>query len=403
MRERLTASFVILSILLLLGAGFVRSFILRDLIREQEGVHVQQQVKLVAKVVNDQQQDGGTVDRDFLAGLVDDDGRLVYASGTADQVVVTGDAYDSADPDEDLAATAAVSGGTVTVGQSPAVLRDVAGRDIGSVVVTFLMIGVLAGLIGFVISRRLSAPFRQLAAAAAALGRGRFDLDLPDTNIPEARAIAQALGTSAGQLEDRLRRERDFTQHASHVLRTPLTRLRLELEDLTLRDDVAPDVQESARHGLASVDEVNAVVGELVDISRRGSLVAGAELSLVDLATQLAQRWSDRLAERDRSLTASAEGDLALSYTPGPVEHVLDLVLAEVVDRSSGAVRIVFHGEDSGHLRVVVTATGPARAADVSGRPGTRLEQARGVVAALGGRIIGDDPAQGVEVLLPRR
>ena len=151
------------------------------------------------------------------------------------------------------------------------------------------------------------------------------------------------------------------------MLRTPLTGLRLELEDLTLRDDVAPDVQESARHGLASVDEVNAVVGELVDISRSGSLVAGAELPLVDLATQLAQRWSDRLAERDRSLTASAEGDLALSYTPGPVEHVLDLVLAEVVRRGSGAVRIVFHGEDSGHLRVKVTSTGPARAADGSG------------------------------------
>ena len=403
MRERLTLAFVVLSILLLLGAGFVRSFILRDLIREQEGVHVQQQVVLVAKVVSARQQEGGAVDRGFLSGLVDDDGRLVYTPANAAPVVVTGENYESTDPDEDLAASAAVADGAVTVGQSPALLRDVAGRDISSVLVTFLLIGVLAGLIGFLISRRLSEPFRQLAVAAAALGRGRFDLDLPRTRIPEARAIAQALATSAGQLEDRLRRERDFAQHASHVLRTPLTGLRLELEDLTLRDDVAPDVQESARHGLASVDEVNAVVGELVDISRRGSLVAGAELSLVDLATQLAQRWSDRLAERDRSLTASAEGDLALSYTPGPVEHVLDLVLAEVVDRSSGAVRIVFHGEDSGHLRVVVTASGPARAADVSGRAGARLEQARGVVAALGGRIIGDDPAQGVEVLLPRR
>ena len=403
MRERLTLAFVVLSILLLLGAGFVRSFILRDLIREQEGVHVQQQVVLVAKVVTARQQEGGAIDRGFLAGLVDDDGRLVYTPRNADPVVVTGENYESSDPDEDLAASAAVPDGAVTVGQSPARLRDVAGRDIGSVLVTFLLIGVLAGLIGFLISRRLSEPFRQLAVAAAALGRGRFDLDLPDTRIPEARAIAQALSTSAGQLEDRLRRERDFAQHASHVLRTPLTGLRLELEDLTLRDDVAPDVQESARHGLASVDEVNAVVGELVDISRRGSLVAGAELPLVDLATQLAQRWADRLAERHRSLTASVEGDLALSYTPGPVEQMLDLVLADVVGRSSGAVRIVFHGEDSGHLRVKVTSTGPVRAPDASGGPGARLEQARGVVAALGGRIIGDDPAQGVEVLLPRR
>ena len=69
MRERLTLAFVVLSILLLLGAGFVRSFILRDLIREQEGVHVQQQVVLVAKVVTARQQEGGMADPD----VVDDD------------------------------------------------------------------------------------------------------------------------------------------------------------------------------------------------------------------------------------------------------------------------------------------------------------------------------------------
>ena len=186
--------------------------------------------------------------------------------------------------------------GTVTVSQSPAVVRDILGRDLWSVGVLFLMIAMLAGLIGYLISRALSAPFRQLAVAAAALGRGRFDLDLPRTRIPEARAIAQALGTSAGQLEDRLRRERDFAERASHLLRTPLTGLRLELEDLTLRDDVPSDARAAAARGLASVDGVNAVAGELVQLSRSTSLIEGAELPLVDLATQVAQRWADRLA-----------------------------------------------------------------------------------------------------------
>ncbi|HRD61866.1 MAG TPA: hypothetical protein PL137_13235, partial [Nocardioides sp.] len=81
-------------------------------------------------------------------------------------------------------------------------------------------------------------PFRQLAVAAGQLGRGRFDLDLPRTRIPEARAIRDALLTSAGQLQERLTSEQAFAEHASHVLRTPLTGLRLELEDLAGRPDV---------------------------------------------------------------------------------------------------------------------------------------------------------------------
>jgi signal transduction histidine kinase len=401
MRERLTLAFVVLSILLLLGAGIVRSFILRDLIREQEGTHVQAQVVLVARIVADREQTGGVVDRAFLAPLVDRDSRLEYHPESGDPVVVRGEDYDTSKAaEDDLLASAAVPDGSVTVGQSPAVLRDVAGRDLGSVLVTFLLIAVVAGLIGFYVSRALSAPFRQLAVAAAALGRGRFDLELPRTSIPEARAIAQALGTSAGQLEDRLRRERDFAEHASHVLRTPLTGLRLELEELSLRDDVPPDVAEAARRGLHGVDEMNAVVGELVDLSRRGSLVAGAELPLADLATQLAQRWSDRLAARGRKVSASADGDLTLTYTPGPIEHVLDLVLSEVVRRGTGAVRMVFQAQGDGHLRVDVSSAGVVEDGEV---PDSRLEQARGVAAALGGRIIGEDPVAGLEVLLPRR
>jgi signal transduction histidine kinase len=403
MRERLTLSFIVLSVLLLLGAGVVRAFVLRDLIREQESAHVQQEIVLISQIVEDQQAAGGSVDRDFLAGLVGPDDRLEYAPSDSPRIVVRGADYDgSDDPDQDLSASSALSDGEVTVSQSPEVVKDILGRDIGSVLVLFLMIAVVAGLIGVGISRALSAPFRQLATAAAALGRGRFDLDLPRTRIPEARAIAQALGTSAGQLEDRLRREREFAEHASHVLRTPLTGLRLELEDLTLRADIPEDARAAAARGIASVDEMNAVAGELVDMARSGSLVKGAELPLVDLATQLAQRWADRLAARNRSLTASAEGDLTLTYTPGPVEHVLDLVLAEVVRRGTGRVHIVFQGQEGGHLRVRISSEGPA----VSGsgeQPPARLDQARRVVEALGGRIAGDDPAQGLDVLLPRR
>lgn len=403
MRERLTTSFIVLSVLLLLGAGVVRSFVLRDLIREQERAHVQQEVVLITEIVDSRQAAGASIDREFLSRLVGPDDRLEYVPADSQPIVVRGASYDGADdPEDELSASSETAAGSLTVSQSPEVVSDILGRDVGSLLVIFLMIAVVAGLIGVGISRALSAPFRQLAAAAAALGRGRFDLDLPRTRIPEARAIAQALATSAGQLENRLRRERDFAEHASHVLRTPLTGLRLELEDLTLRPDVPADAKAAAARGIATVDEMNAVAGELVELARSGSLVEGAELPLVDLATQLAQRWADRLAARNRSLTASAEGDLTLTYTPGPIEHVLDLVLAEVVRRGTGSVRIVFVGQEGGHLRVRISSDGRVAGASGAQQP-PRLDQARTVVEALGGKISGDDPAAGLEVLLPRR
>lgn len=403
MRERLTIAFVVLTVALLLGAGVVRAYVLRDLVREQEAMHLHQEASLIASLVDDREAAGGAVDEAFLQTLVSPQARLEHHPQRGRAIAVQGEEYaGEGDPSEDMAVTEEVTGGTITVSQSDEVVRDIVGRDRGSIAALFILIGVVAGIAGFVIASALSSPFQRLAVAAGNLARGRFDLELPETRIPEARAISTALRSSALQLEDRVHRERDFAEHASHVLKTPLTGLRLELEDLTLRDDVPEDVKEAAARSLAAVDEVSNVAGELVELSRRGSLVAGSELPLVDLATQLAQRWADRLGVRSRTLTAAAEGNLALTYTPGPIEHVTDLLLADVVRRSSGSVRLVFHGEEAGQLRIRVEVEGGA-AENGDDETLDRIAQARSVAESLGGRVNGEHLADGIEVLLPRR
>ncbi|WP_028642996.1 HAMP domain-containing histidine kinase [Nocardioides sp. URHA0020] len=405
MRERLTAAFIVLSIVLLLGAGLVRTYVLQDLIREQVAGQLSQEADLVAAIVTDREASGGTVDAAFLQTLVGPEDRLEYDVAGDATVVVTGKDYQGdGDPGKDISATEVVDGtGQVTVSESSSVIRDVIGRDIGSIAALFLLIGVAAGIVGFLIATALSAPFKRLAIAAAALGRGRFDLDLPRTRIPEASAIADALRSSALALEDRMHRERAFAEHTSHVLRTPLTGIRLELEDLSLRDDLPSDAHETVLRCLARVEEVSAVAAELVEITRRGSLVIGAEVPLSELSAQLAQRWADRLGSRNRALTAAVEGDLTLRYTPGPVEHATDLLLADVVRRGTGAVRIVFNAGADGHLRITVLCAGRTPESELGGETVDRLSQVRAVVEALGGRLIGEHPADGIEVLLPQR
>lgn len=403
MRERITIAFVLIAIAVLLGAGTVRSITLRDLLREQESAHLRHDAVLIGALISDRMAQDRPVDKEYLSDLLEPSTRLRYVDPDGDVVVVRGEDYRGV-PGEDLTASSKTEIGTITLSRRTKVVGDVFGRDLGALATLFLLISLLAGIAGWIAARALSSPFQKLAVAAGALGRGRFDLDLPKTRIPEAQAIAESLRTSALQLESRISRERAFAEHASHVLRTPLTSLRLELEDLTLRDDVPEDAKDAALRCIASVDNVNASAGELVALARRGSLVEGAEVTLHELARQLAQRWADRLAAKRRQLSASAEGDLDLAFTPGPVEHILDLVLSDIVLGGRGPVKITFRGQDD-HLKVTMPAgVVPHRSRRRRGpQPGTGLAEARLVAESQGGRISGDGSSDDIEILLPRR
>lgn len=397
MRERLAASFVLLTLVLLIAAGLFRSYTLGQELREQQSARLHHEAVLAARVVDAELNAGRPVGAAFLAGLVSDRERLVFTPATAGEPVeARGPSYDG--EGGEVVANAAADGGTVTVAESDRLARDLVVGDPWALAVLGLLALAAAGVAGLLVARWLSAPFQRLADAAGALGRGRFDLDLPRTRIPEAAAIARSLSTSADQLRERLRREQEFAAHTSHALRSPLTGLRLELEEAQLRDDLPAEVRGTLSRALEGIAHVDAVAGELVEL-QRGSLVAGAQVPLRELAVQVAQHWSDELALAGRELSAAVEGDLDRGYTPGPVEHLLDLVLAAVLATGAGPVRLVLEGGADGHLRISVVLEQPAVG------PGGEdlLVAARSVCAALGGRWVGAEAAGDIEILLPRR
>ncbi len=352
----------------------------------------------------------GRVPRSLLEPFVAPGMRIVYQPVAGPGLVVTGVGFDAADSVSSTVYVGDGGVGMVTVSRERANDFDtLLEGDRRSLLGLAALLTLTAGVLGYLVARALSAPFRRLAAAAAALGRGRFDLDLPDTKVPEARAIALALESSATQLRDRLEREREFGLLTSHVLRTPLTSLRLRLEELVGDPSMSPQARESALGCLKAVGQINEVAGELVEISGRGVLLAGAALPLRDLATLVAQRWSDVLEDDGRELSAAVEGDIELPFTPGPVEQVLDLLLDDVVRQQreqkeqkgrKGGVRLVFEGSAS-RLRVDITSR------DRSGRPGPPIppvqERAAAVVTALGGRLEETDDGSTLRVHLPRR
>jgi signal transduction histidine kinase len=404
MRERLTASFVAITLLVLVGAGLVRARASDEVVRAHEQADAARLASAVAVVLGETIDHGEPVDERTLAPFVDDGMRISYAVSGMPEVVVTDDDYpDGADEADEVVAAGVpvVGGGRLTVGRHhDEALEGVWGTDWPGLLALFALLALVAGAAGYAVARSLSSPFRQLAVAAAALGRGRFDLDLPTGGVPEARAIASALEQSAEQLKDRLARERQFGQHASHVLRTPLTGLSLRLEDLVGDPELSPAARDAAQECLRAVAQLDDVAGELVELGGRGVLVAGAAVPLRDLATQVAQRWADRLDDEDRHLTAAVEGDIELLVTPGPVEQVLDLLLEDVVAHGSGSVRLVFEGAAS-RLRVDLTC---ARDDGSFGAPEHPVPgRVETVLDALGGRLESLVDADVLRLHLPRR
>ncbi|MBJ7355926.1 HAMP domain-containing protein [Nocardioides sp.] len=403
MRERLTAAFVALSVTLLVALLLVRSYTVESDLRAHESDHVLAQAQTMAGFLAMRLDAELPVTESVLAGVVGPDQRLEYDAVGERPLVAEGDGFDEGNDGQDFAAVAAVEGhdASLTLLQSDEAVDDLVGDERGSIALLALLVAIVAAMVGYLIAKLLAAPFLKLAVAAQQLGRGRFDLELPHTRVPEARAIGQALQTSAGQLQERLASEEAFAQHASHVLRTPLTGLRLDLDDLSTRTDLPQDVRATMAHAVVRIDAMDEIAGELVALSRSNSLIAGADVALRDLGTQCAQYWADSLGHYDRPLTAAVDGVIDTRYTPGPIEFVLDILLTDVLRRSRGAVRLTFHADDEGHLTINVTSTGETRTGPGDDRA---LAKARAVVTALGGRLKGTHPGdEGLTVWLPRR
>ncbi|MFT4287347.1 HAMP domain-containing protein [Nocardioides sp.] len=405
MRKRLTVAFIVLTVAFCLIGLIIRTVALDGSLRQHESRQIHEMAIAVGTAVDLRLSQGQPVDEQFLAGLVGAESQIrLHLNDSNSTMTASGPRFDGAeDPSQsdDLWAAYETSEGTVIVSQSKDVSTTLLQGQGWSLVLFFGLLAFVAGIVGYLLARQMVEPFRRLAAAAAALGRGRFDLDLPTSKVPEVRAIASALKSSATQLQDRIGAERAFAEHASHVLRTPLTSLRLELDDLAANGDLPPTVCDAVGCCVQRIDDLDAVAGELIAMTRRGTVILGTEVPLRELATMLAQRWADELAQHDRTFTAAVEGDLDTAYTPGPVEHIHELLLVDVIHRSRGAVRLTYEATPEGPLKLHVVAAEPAR-----GRakpPGSPYQRAVAVVAALGGRLVGEYVDQGIDIVLPHR
>lgn len=366
MRERLVIAFVGLTLAVIGLYGIPRAYFLADLVRERETITLEHTATLVAALVDERTAAGGSVDLALLdQGLVAADSvEFVPDDGIGTTVTVDGPVDEDggrAGDEGGIEATRSVSGGTLRLTVSGDTVSEGVRDAITPLVLLGLLLALGSAIFGFVLARRLARPFQDLAAHSRELGHGRFDLDIPSYAVPEADAIGVSLRGAAAQLDDLVRREREFAANASHQLRTPITALRLSLEDLTLWPETTPEVRAEVEHGLGELDRLSTAIDELLDLARGRRIEAQQQVDLLAVVRASAQRWERRLAAESRELQVSQTGRRSRTRVPvGPLEQVLDVLIdnARKHGRGTITVEVVDRGT---HLEVVVGDEGSVR------------------------------------------
>ena len=399
MRERLTLAFTGLALAILVVVVLVRSVAVENIVRSNEEDHLGVHADQVARTLDARYEAGETVDRAVLERLTGDEQRLTVTRSGEPTIEAQGAGYAVGDLGETISARQTSGRTTVAAVESDAMVRQTAAEQMGSLMALMLALVVMAGVVGLLLANRLTRPVMELAESAAMLGRGRFDIRQAESRIPEIAAVGAALQSSAHQIERSIQRDREYLQHTSHVLRTPLTGLRLELEEVLLDDDLEPDVRHALVRCLKDVSRLQDTVSELVEFERNRGLVAGAEVRVVDLGVQVANHWRERLPA-SRTVRTFVDSGECLGVTPGPVEQLLDQVLADVLRHGAGEVTVNLDAAES-HLRLRVRSDAAPGGTPAADRPEAHTAQT--FTELLGGRWSGDPLDGGVEILLPRR
>jgi signal transduction histidine kinase len=208
----------------------------------------------------------------------------------------------------------------------------------------------LTGLVGVLLARSVARPLADLEVAVGQLGKGDLSVRAGVAEGPaEVRSLGLQFNRMAGQLSELVEAQNRFIADASHQLRSPLTALRLRLENLELALE-AP-LAETVEAASQEVQRLSRVVDGLLALTRTGTDQPRREQVLVGkVISERCSAWSALAEERQVTLNEGKKtgaGPVAM-LVPGDLDQMLDNLLANALDACP----------DGSHVRLEVVAAG---------------------------------------------
>jgi signal transduction histidine kinase len=246
--------------------------------------------------------------------------------------------------------------GAARVTQSVSAIHSAVRRAEFMLAVIALIVLALGLAAGRVIADHIVRPIQRLEAVARRVAQGDLSARAVVEGSREQRSLALSFNDMTARIERLLAAQQQFVADASHQLRTPLTGLRLRLEEArttasseTSIAGLDPADATAAELDAATdeVDRLSHIVDELLLLSRAGERrAAAAAVDLVDVASAALARWRADAATAGVRLEAAQEGrGPSVWAARSDIDRALDALIENAVRYSApGGVVVLASG-----------------------------------------------------------
>jgi len=218
-------------------------------------------------------------------------------------------------------------------------------------------------VVSYLVAGRILQPVREINRLTAEISAKTLATRIPLAgNHDEIDELAASLNNMFNRLHSSFRRQKEFIANASHELKTPITLLRLSMEERLQDEQVPAAVQEKLLAQERALARISQLVKSLLDLSRLelDDTLARERFSLNELVASVAGEFEGLMHEQGVRFTCRAARERFLVADREKMRRLLINLLDNAVryNRPGGAVSCSLATGGAGETVLTVANTG---------------------------------------------
>ena len=230
------------------------------------------------------------------------------------------------------------------------------------IIVSFIVL-LLAFIIGYFISKRISRPIESITFRAKKLAKGNYDFDFnTNSSISEIDQLANTLNYAKSELEKTNELRNELMANVSHDLKTPLTMIKGYAEmvrDLTYKNKTKRE--ENLNIIIEETDRLNKLVEDILELSSMQANTKALnieEFDLIEMIKNIIKHYSIFKDTEGYNFILESPDSLKISADKKRIEQVIYNLINNAINYTGDDNKVIVKVIDDKNIRVEIIDTG---------------------------------------------